>query len=276
MDYDIPSDKMNIHEKLKRVLTEPSNFFDSIKYETGLEGPFKFLAFFSIFYVLGDGILSFFFYKDITNLDILFLTIAMKYLQLLILTFVSAGIMHLFAILFKGQGKYEDTYKSLVYGSAPILLFGWIPLFAIIPGIYSLYLEIKGISKLHDVSMGRSAAIVVTPIIIVLFLTVILPVIAYLYISQMFNSISAGLDVVNSQCVDGTASWTIRNMGSSDISASTITITSLDENCNNDPVSVSISAQQIETFTAEACESGIHSYRVIGPSNGVTLTVTCP
>jgi len=114
----------------------------------------------------------------------------MNYVQLLISTFIFAGIVHLFAILFKGQGKYEDTYKSLVYGSAPILMFGWIPFFAIIPVLYSLFIEIKGITKLHNVSMGRAAAIVLTPIILISTLIIALYTILYLYISQMLSNVS--------------------------------------------------------------------------------------
>jgi hypothetical protein len=90
----------------------------------------------------------------------------------LILSFSFAGVIHLSVKLLKGKGDYSDTYKALIYSETPPYLFGWLPYVGLIFGLYGFYLFLKGISKLHEVSMGRAFVIAILPGAIVVIIAV--------------------------------------------------------------------------------------------------------
>ena len=115
----------------------------------------------------------------------------------------------------------------------------------------------------------------VISIVLLLMLTIALTGAAYMYISGMFQTKTQAIEVVDAVCYSGSASWVIRNTGSSDISATSITITSLSESCTVDPVEVMLPAGQIVTLTATCATGRSHSFRLVGPSNAQTLSVTC-
>jgi len=71
-------------------------------------------------------------------------------------------------------GTYEATVRFLSYGYA-INIISWIPLVDLIAIIYALYLSILGGSFVHNVSVGRSALIVILlyPAMILVFIIII-------------------------------------------------------------------------------------------------------
>jgi hypothetical protein len=85
--------------------------------------------------------------------------------------------------LFGGNGNYSSTYRALTYSLTPFLILGWIPFLGIIFGVYSLYLSVLGISKLHEVSIIKAVITLSMPII----LTIILAGISYVYISSLYG-----------------------------------------------------------------------------------------
>ena len=173
-----------ILEKIKKVLTKPAEFFTEVKSEVGIGNAFKYLAIISLVYVVLMMIFMFIFslvlgasYRSLigyglfpfslfAGIFVFALPIAI-YLISLLGSFVGAGVIHLFAKMFGGKGDYSATYKASVYSSTPSLLFGWIPYLNILVGIYSLYLYLKGLSILHEISMGRAFLIAILPGIIV-------------------------------------------------------------------------------------------------------------
>ena len=110
------------------------------------------------------------------------------YIATIVLTFVGVAIVHIFVLLLGGKGSYSDTYKALVYASTPSTLLGWIPLVGIVFGLYSLYLSIKGISKLHNISMMRAFLAVIGIILIILIIVIIMAAIAYALFASIFAS----------------------------------------------------------------------------------------
>lgn len=83
--------------------------------------------------------------------------------------FVGAGITHLLVMLFGGKEGYHETFKANAYATAPSLFFiipyvGWLAV------IYSIIVLIIGIHKRQNISLGRSAAAVLLPIVIILVL----------------------------------------------------------------------------------------------------------
>jgi len=175
-------EQMNLLEKIKKVLSSPSEFFDEIKKEKGIGEAFKYFALLSLLQplvttvVLAQG-LNFEKYSVIFGgltfgAGIAVYTIL--YLFSLVFSFIGVGIIHLSAKLLGGKGDYSATYKVFAYGTTPTLLFGWIPWIGLILALYSYYLELKGLSKLHDVTMSRSFVITLLPVAVIMIILLIM------------------------------------------------------------------------------------------------------
>ena len=179
--------EMGLTEKIGNVLQSPTKFFQSVKSEVSVGNAFKYYAVIALIptailiiialvlssllslftaFIPGSQFFGFF----LGGLAAAFF-IAM-YIAGLVLTFVGAAILHAFAYLFGARKGYENTYKAMIYGSTPAVLLGWIPFIGIIFGIWSLYLDIKGLSILHEISMGRAAGAVLLPVIIIIVLII--------------------------------------------------------------------------------------------------------
>lgn len=173
----IPYREMGLTEKVRKVLFTPSEFFERIRAEEDIGEAFKYLAVF-LFLQLTISFITYQF--NLTDITLSYLIVF--YIGVLILQFISIGIIHLFTKLLKGRGNFSSTYKAFIYGSTPLLLLGlifWINInfirwANIIVSLYSLYLAIKGISKLHEVSMLRAFVIVfILPLLITMIIGMI-------------------------------------------------------------------------------------------------------
>jgi hypothetical protein len=235
--------KINLIKKVKKVILSPSEFFEEIKAEKGISEAFKYLAILSLVNLV-VGIVSFrLSIPSISPLGNLssFLPLlgalstalgivipVVMYISSLILSFVGAGFIHLFVKLFKGKGAYSNTYKALIYASTPFLLFGWVPWVGVIFGLYSFYLSLKGISKLHEVSMVRAFIMLITSTIVIILATIAIAGALYTYAASQFLKLSSSgrlLEFVTSLCLpDGNAYIVIRNLGTSPIKSSDISI----------------------------------------------------
>ena len=149
---------MEIVGRIKEVLLSPSDFFKKIKEEKGIEKPFIYFAILSlVFFVLTTIIrvelpwAELPFYQGMT-----IERIPIFYVISLISIFVGSGIIHLFIKLVGGKGDCQKTFKAMVYSSTPSLLLAWIPYIGPLFSLWALYLAIKGVSILHDISMGRA------------------------------------------------------------------------------------------------------------------------
>jgi|TARA_Y100000310_G_scaffold2857_1_gene3826 hypothetical protein len=159
-----PPPKIKIFSKLGLILFQPKKFYEKIKeMETDLFGALKyiviFLAFFSVFRMISTQ------YQYASSLiDIImipfqsFFMWAIFCIGLLAYQFILVGILHLIVKIVGGKSGYYQTFKAFVYGFTPILLIGWIPnIFVLIPILlYSLILQIVGISKLQEISYIRA------------------------------------------------------------------------------------------------------------------------
>lgn len=90
---------------------------------------------------------------------------------------ISALILHIFVLLLGGERGYSETFAVLEYSSAltPITsLLSFIPLLGalanLLVGIYTLYVEIKGIEVFQEMSTGRAAVAVILPAVIAVIL----------------------------------------------------------------------------------------------------------
>lgn len=173
---------MGIGEKIKKSLFNSDELFENVRAEP-LSKPFVYfaitnivptvvilvltLAFVSIFTSLFASLIPM--PPEFSGILTMFLILgpifaAVIYALTLIGTFINAGITHIFAKIFSAKGSYSDTYKAFIYSTTPMTILFFLPIINI---IWSIYLELKGLSILHRISMGRAALILFTPIIVV-------------------------------------------------------------------------------------------------------------
>ena len=188
---DVDANHTGYFSKLSSVLFSPAKFFKQIKAQQGLWQPFKFLlitylifsGLFSLFLVLAltvfisllynsFPILEFFlgmipFYQIL--LSILVFVIIFLVLSLL-MSFVGAGILHLFVRLFRGKGNYLQTYKAGSYASAVMLfvivniLLYLLPvvgsalyyLASLVILVWQIIIMIQGLSLFHEMSKVKA------------------------------------------------------------------------------------------------------------------------
>lgn len=154
-------DFASIPKKAQSVLAKPKDFFDSIKGEKGFNDA---LVYYAILSAVGA----------IPTLSFGIGNVVSMVVTGIIFSFVFAFIVQIFVSLFKGTGKFEGTYRALAYGYTPsffsnftvfIPVIGQILSLALL--VYSIYLVSVGISKYHGISMGKSVASVLVPVIVV-------------------------------------------------------------------------------------------------------------
>ena len=193
--YGKSNPSLSFTEKVKKVMTSPTEFFEKIKGEEGIGEAFKYYIIFSLIYNLLFGTLTIFGLSGIPMEQMGFLASLGFFLPVvffvlgIILMFISTGIIHVFARVFGGNGDYPATFKAMVYGATPSLLLGWLPFVGIIFAIYSLYLQIKGISTLHRVSMGRAFLII---FLIPMIIGIIVGLIGGLFAAAIFTPRALG------------------------------------------------------------------------------------
>lgn len=183
-----------IIEKVKQVMTKPSAFFEGVKSEEGIGPAFKYLAVIAIvpiiplFLLVSAGMseMSEFPFDFFAKASPILMTVIpiFSYVTTLLFSFIFAGVIQLSARLLKGSGNFATTYKATIYAGTPSTLLSWIPVVGFIFGLWSLYLVIKGVSILHEVSMGRAVVIVV---FLLLVIVVVAGVTGALFAFGMFS-----------------------------------------------------------------------------------------
>ncbi len=110
------------------------------------------------------------------------------YGAMLLLSFVFAGLLHGWILLFGGKEKYAKTYQLYIYSSTPGYVFGWIPFIGYFALIYDLILLIIGTQKVHKISPMKSILMYVIPaVLLILFFAAIL--FGLLYIAKQFPTL---------------------------------------------------------------------------------------
>lgn len=171
----------NFIGKTKKLILNPTKFFEDIKREKGFLEVFKYCLIISllpsVFLALLYQSLGLFdsLMTPKTNWLLLYFIIVLSlFIFFIIVSFVSSILIHITAIILRGKGNFLSSYKCIVYGTAPSYLFGWIPLIGLVFNFYSIYVTIIGIIKLHKVSAIRAIFILVLPAIIILLLLLLL------------------------------------------------------------------------------------------------------
>jgi hypothetical protein len=188
---------MGVIQKFKTVLAHPNQFFERVKPEEGYEAPVKFYLFIMFIQVIALNVIFLAYFSLLSSildigsemgitliLAVIFSSILSANLSVLLSiigTFIGAALIHAIAVIFGAKRGYQNTYKALIYSTAPSVL-AWPALglllvspWAAIGGAALIYiwlfiLQVKGLSRLHEISGARAFAIIFVPIMIVLVL----------------------------------------------------------------------------------------------------------
>lgn len=161
-------------KKLKDIHFRPSEFYQEIDSESFSE-PSRFVAstgllFGLILFSLGlIGSLT----TEATATSIIGLfgiSFILIPIALLMGAFIQSFLVHIAVYVF-GKRGLDKTYNAVAYPVTAVLIWGWIPLLNIFASIYSIYLQTRGISILHDMSTGKALVAVIWPILLSVVLT---------------------------------------------------------------------------------------------------------
>lgn len=203
---------MEIITKIKGVLTEPRTFFSQIGKEKGIGPAFVYYLLLTIlssvlayivmtftgnisakiiYGMMGAGELA-----AMADPRMMYgggMLIVMFILGIgaaLVGSFILAGILHVWILIFGGKNTYTETYKLYVYQATPRLLFGWIPIVNFFIWIWQLVLLIMGTMQVHNISRKKAILMYVIPLIVILGLMVF----ALIWVGMMFTSgMAAGM-----------------------------------------------------------------------------------
>ncbi|MGA2105021.1 MAG: YIP1 family protein [Methanoregula sp.] len=94
--------------------------------------------------------------------------------------------LHLWVYIVGGRKGFSHTFKAVMYGSTPVLLFSWIPFIGIIFYFWSMVLTIFGVHELQEIDGDQAAfAVIVASIIVVVILVLLM---AHLFLTGVFTS----------------------------------------------------------------------------------------
>jgi hypothetical protein len=189
---------MPLIEKIKSVLLHPTKFFESLKKEKGVKTAFRYYLILSfISFILGT-IITFTFNKYIYSfwsriygwpfpippltLETIVLSPFIWYLVGLGLSFIAAGILHVWILIFGGKEEYSKTYQLWAYSLTPGFVFGWIPFLGFFAFIYDLFLLILGTQKLHGISKNLAILMYVIPIALFVIFMIICMMALFMFI----------------------------------------------------------------------------------------------
>jgi len=201
---------MNIIDKIINVLTRPFEFFKDLKKEKGIKDAFVYLALLSLIMVVLGTVLGLFMQSFSTDLFSRLIGITLPQQEISIgwvtfvaimsyglnlgLSFVWAGILHVWILIFGGKADYTKTYQLMVYAKTPKMLFGWFPFISSVIWIYDLILLIIGTEKVHDISRLRSILMYVIPVAVYILMIILIIILVIVVLSanpDILNMIAA-------------------------------------------------------------------------------------
>lgn len=181
-------------DTFKRVLTQPTEFFESEDRRDGFGYPLKFATInLVISGILGaaslvalggasaalEGSAASSLGIGILAVATLILTPILGIISLLI----SSGLIHIFAALLGAEQGYSETLSVMEYGTAiqPITsIFSMIPLLGslvgLIAGLYGLFIQTRGLQSFQELSLGRALAAILLPAAIIIALVILIAV----------------------------------------------------------------------------------------------------
>jgi len=164
---------MNLSEKIINILIHPNLFFKKIKSETDIKKTFIYFLLINVL-IIGIWRVKYLIIKFSTTEPSFnamlgpnpYVSFWIAWIPIRIIgSLVMAYLFHLCVKLFtKKQHKFIDSFKVITYGETPYALLGWVS--PIVFGIWSIFLYIKGITKLYDFTVFESICVLILAIIV--------------------------------------------------------------------------------------------------------------
>jgi hypothetical protein len=106
-------------------------------------------------------------------------------------SFIAAGIIHIFAVLFTdgAKGGFQATWRVVTYSTA-LSVLTWIPFVGSLIGFYGVYLTVVGVQRVHATDRIKAALSVIVPAVLFILLTAILAITMGFAILQLFGTMS--------------------------------------------------------------------------------------
>lgn len=160
-------------DKMKYFFSsDPDSFFEKLKLEQGIKNSLltyaivgTFLSVMSYVFLFGMRGLEAEIHGGLySEFNIFYLAMPLIIFGIgLIITFAYSGLIHALIIAFKGEGTYSSSYNVYTYSMIPFLILSVVPFVGSLAIIYSIFLMIIGLSKLHNISKGKAALACLLP-----------------------------------------------------------------------------------------------------------------
>ncbi len=147
--------------KLRGFILDPVATFREVKPERFTEG-LKYVAIFAVIYALAASLIL-----ALWIPAALFLAVPVVVGVILVVLFIKGIWQHLWVRLVGGEGGFDQTFNTVAYAATPTFLFGWVPIFGFVAGLWSLVLLVLGLRELHGVTTVRAIAAVLLSIFVI-------------------------------------------------------------------------------------------------------------
>ncbi len=179
---------MDIFEKVKSIITEPEKFFKKLRRKKGYKEALLYHAKILLVPLVLMCITTFSLGKAFSTIPVMVIS---YFISGILGAFLVSAINHVLLIIVGDPGKYDKTYMITVYSSTPHILLGWVPIVNIFSAIYSLYLNIKGLSLVHKM---KTIEVVIATLIIPIGLSLLLILLSYsLFATYLTNTGMTGM-----------------------------------------------------------------------------------
>ncbi|MBD3203832.1 hypothetical protein GF327_06030 [Candidatus Woesearchaeota archaeon] len=97
---------------------------------------------------------------------------------------IGAGVTHILAKLFGGEGSFMELYRPLGVGS----LLSWIPMLGALISLWNLVVTVITLEEVHKLSTGKAVFVVLIPVLVALVIVITL----ITFIAAMFAAVFGG------------------------------------------------------------------------------------
>jgi hypothetical protein len=108
---------------------------------------------------------------------------------------LSAALTHLVGLLIGFKNGYSETFSAFAYATviSPVAsLFAFVPLLGafvgLVLGLFAVYVQIKGVQKFQNVSLGKAAVSVLVPVLIIIGILLVLSIVAGALFAAMMGA----------------------------------------------------------------------------------------
>ncbi len=196
----------NFFQIIKEIFTNPSNFFDNLKKEEGMQKSLLFYFIIILIINLIGLIIGYLFLDQIIDLTYKILNFVPKeeitigfprlyseslqnMIQSMIWVFIGAGILHIWFKIFGGKASYQKTFQLYVYSHVPEILLGLLPILGMILWIWTMVLLVIGSQKTHKLTKNKAILIIVIPYILINVIVLLITFFSIAYVRNIGASI---------------------------------------------------------------------------------------